>query len=230
MPLAESPLGSFDAGAHSNVMTTLDRRSANRQESVVRDIRTRAMAALAAALLFGCAAGDKNGSCPSGGADGGLCVPGVTPAYTSCADLTTPTVSFATDIAPIFVGSCTTGGSEGTCHGDPTLVEATTGQLFLGYPEDAGMSADAAMILAALVNQKSPENPQMNIVTPTDPEQSYMMHKLDDDQCQFASTCNATGNSKFKLCGSGMPQLAAILEPGARDTIRRWIAQGAQNN
>ena len=29
----------------------------------------------------------------SGGADGGVCTPGVTPAYTSCADLTTPTVS-----------------------------------------------------------------------------------------------------------------------------------------
>jgi hypothetical protein len=200
-----------------------------RRYRAIRNVRTVAMAALSAALLLACG-GDKNGSCSAGGADGGACLPGVTPAYTSCADLTTPTVSYARDIAPIFVGSCTVGGSAGTCHGDPTLVEATTGQLFLGYPEDAGTSADAATILATLVNQKSPENPEMNIVTPTDPEHSYMMHKLDDDQCQFASTCDATENSKFKLCGTGMPQLAAILDPGTRDTIRRWIAQGAQNN
>jgi hypothetical protein len=201
----------------------------------LRTIRTAlaivAVTAPVAALFLACGGGDKSASCTnSGGADGGVCTPGVTPAYTSCADLTTPPVSFATDIQPIFVGGCTVGGSAGTCHGDPTLDETTTGQVFLGYPEDAGMTADPAMIIAALVNQKSPENPQMNIVTPSDPANSYMMHKLDDDQCQFASTCNATGNAKFALCGTGMPQLAPILDPDTRDTVRRWIAQGAQNN
>jgi hypothetical protein len=70
----------------------------------------------------------------------------------------------------------------------------------------------------------------MNIIAAGDPDASYMMHKLDDDQCQFATTCDATGNKIFKLCGSSMPQLAPLLDENTRDAFRRWIAQGAKNN
>ena len=66
----------------------------------------------------------------------------------------------------------------------------------------------------------------------SDPGGSYMMHKLDQDQCLFAATCNATGNPRFVSCGNGMPFLScpSILDEPSRDKIRRWIAQGANNN
>lgn len=181
-------------------------------------------------LFFGCGGGNGNHSsaaCNTGGADGGTCVPGTTPPYTSCIDLTTPTISFAGDIAPVFVNSCAAAGA--SCHGDPTLDEKTTGQVFLGYPD--GGDFDAAMILSRLVGQTSPENPMMDIIHASDPDASYMMHKLDDDQCLFATTCNATGNTLFRLCGLGMPYgTNMVLDEPTRDKIRRWIAQGAQNN
>ena len=210
-----------------------------------------AMVALAATALptsflyFGCSSSSANdGGAPSGspdgstseddasacktggGADGGRCLPGTTPAYTSCETLPGAPVSFATDIQPIFTTSCAAGGS--SCHGDPTLDEMATGQVFLGYAE--GGVPDAGQVIDGLVGQKSPENTNMDIVAKGDPANSYMMHKLDQDECQYSSTCNATHNANFSFCGLPMPYQAGILDQGTRDTIRRWIAQGAPNN
>jgi hypothetical protein len=175
---------------------------------------------------FGCSGG---GQCNTGGgANGGNCIPGSTPPYTSCIDLTSPTISYAADIQPILTNSCAVGG--GVCHGDPNAIERTTGRVFFGYEEAGPGTVDAAGIIAAIVGQKSPENTTMDIVAAGDPNASYMMHKLDQDQCQFAAICNATGNSLFALCGKGMPELSGILDQPSRDKIRRWIAQGAKNN
>jgi hypothetical protein len=134
-------------------------------------------------------------------------------------------VSFAADIQPIFNGTCAAGGS--SCHGDPGLNEEKTGQVFLGRT-DGGV--DSAQVLDVIVGKMSPEDAQMKIVSAGDPDASYLMHKLDDDQCLFASTCNATKNPVFANCGSGMPMLIGILDEASRDKIRRWIAQGAQGN
>jgi hypothetical protein len=187
------------------------------------------LAACAALGLFfvGCGSSSSSASdCNSGGGGGGTCTPGVTPAYTSCVDLTTPTVSFSRDIQPIFVGSCAAEGS--SCHGAPTTDVETTGQEFLGYPD--GGDYDAAGILSALVGKPSPENTTMDLIEPGAPDASYMMHKLDDDQCQYATICDATKNSVFAECGYGMPFGKPILPQATRDLIRQWIAQGAQNN
>jgi hypothetical protein len=141
-------------------------------------------------------------------------------AYTSDADLTTPTVSFAGEILPVFQQSCGIAGS--TCHGSPTVV----GRPFLDYP-DGG--ADAAAVLSGIVGQPSTENPQMDNVKAGDPANSFLMHKLDGDQCTLASAC-AKGNSPYPDCGQSMPFSSPLLDPSQRDTIRRWIAQGANNN
>jgi hypothetical protein len=193
-----------------------------------------AVVATAAPLVYlGCSGGgggtgNNSGTCGSGGAAGGTCSSS-TPAYTSCIALPGAPVSFAADIQPVFVNSCAVGGTN--CHGDPTLNEKTTGQVFLGYPPDAGMEQpDAATILGALVNQMSPENPNMDIVAANDPDGSYMMHKLDQDQCLFASICNKQRNTTFENCGNPMPYQNGILDGPTRDKVRRWIAQGAQNN
>jgi uncharacterized protein (DUF39 family) len=51
------------------------------------------------------------------------------------------------------------------------------------------------------------------------------MHKADADQCAFAGECN------FPNCGQLMPNGTNIPLPVAnRDTVRRWIAQGANDN
>jgi hypothetical protein len=80
------------------------------------------------------------------------------------------------------------------------------------------------------VGKKAAEDPNMDIIAAGDPEHSYLMHKLDYDECQYATTCNATRNQLFVNCGLGMPYSSGTLDNPTRDTIRRWIAQGAKNN
>jgi hypothetical protein len=171
----------------------------------------------------------SNSSTPSGSSpDGGTCT-----AYVSTADLTTPTVSFQTDVLPIFQQSCSVGGP--TCHGAPN--ETALLRPFLGAVGVDG-GADAETILSGIVGVASHEDPQMKIVTANDPSQSYLMHKVDDDQCTLATDCAsqqaaivAAGNVAYAGCGLLMPQTnTAPLDVSTRDTIRRWIAQGAANN
>ena len=174
----------------------------------------------------------SGGSCDTGGADGGMCVaPGManaTPPFVPCltgSALQSPSVSFATDIQPIFNQSCAISGA--TCHGSMSTDPKTTGQIYLGSP-DGGVTPQ--QVLMGIVGVSSPENGQMDIIKAGDPTNSYLMHKLDGDQCQFASTCNATKNPLFANCGIQMPFNSGVLDQDTRDKIRRWIAQGAKQN
>ncbi|MEO5731131.1 MAG: hypothetical protein ABI134_17660, partial [Byssovorax sp.] len=67
----------------------------------------------------------------------------------------------------------------------------------------------------------------MNLITPSDPEHSFFMYKLDGIKCsKLACAENAS-------CGGLMPLGASktsLMEPAKRDVIRRWIAQGAKND
>jgi hypothetical protein len=62
----------------------------------------------------------------------------------------------------------------------------------------------------------------MPYVTPGDPEQSFLMHKLDGDLCVLEERC-VDGS-----CGKTMPSGNELLPEASRDAIRRWIAQGAR--
>ena len=141
------------------------------------------------------------------------------PMYTSTADLTTPTVSFKTDVMPVFQGSCQTS----TCHGS---MSAPEGGLFLG--EASAMGGDASTVYAGLVGKKSQELATMDFVATgggaSAPTGSYLMHKLDGDQCAYSSQC--TGDDCLAL----MPDGEGLLPVATRDTIRRWIFQGAAAN
>jgi hypothetical protein len=154
----------------------------------------------------------------SGGTDSGCT------AYVSEADLTTPTVSFKTDILPIFQQSCGVNGA--TCHGDIAEEDAGLERPFLGL-FDGG--TDPATVISAIVGVPSNEDPQMKEVTAGSAANSYLMHKLDGDECTLAAAC-AKGSTIYTTCGANMPFTAASLDVSTRDTIRRWIAQGASNN
>jgi hypothetical protein len=199
-----------------------------------------------------CSSSTSNDAGASGGGDDGGC------GYTSSASLTSPTVSFKNDVAPIFSFSCAISSS---CHGgDPTQDISTRG-LFLGCSAqslDAGSCYALNLDPAALADEvyqglvgagdagpnKPIETSSMPFVTAGDPSKSYLMHKLDNDLCniqdcvmnntavaQAMDTPGTAGtNYPSNWCGVFMPYQVSVLEPSKRDTVRRWIAQGAMNN
>lgn len=143
-------------------------------------------------------------------------------------DSATPTVSFRTDVLPIFRNSC---GLSSVCHGSTS--PETPAQHYYGpkKTDPAPSDSDIAMILADAVGVSSVDEPDMPIIDPGHPETSFMMYKLDGDP-QSASGVNC---SKLKCtakasCGTAMPQSGNILPEETRDVIRRWIAQGAKDN
>jgi len=186
-------------------------------------------------MTTGCSSSSSGGggSCDTGGADGGTCnpptSPNPTPAYTSCANLTSPTVSFAKDVMPTFNLSC---GVSNACHqppANPAVASLVLGCNGMGCP-DGGVPA--ATVIQNIVGKSALENPGMDIVKAGDPANSYLMHKIDGDQCQYATACQATHNPIFSEppCGTQMPYNSGVIDTATRDNIRRWIAQGAQNN
>ena len=145
--------------------------------------------------------------------------------YVSTANLATPAVSFGNDVMPIFRGSCALSAS---CHGDPSVVSEQ--RTFLGYSDGDAGAAALQTIIDGLVGVKSKEDLSMNNVTAGDPAQSFLMHKMDDDQCTLIPEC-MVGNSFRPNCGVFMPyQFPNILDVDTRDTVRRWIQQGARND
>ncbi|HUJ61850.1 MAG TPA: hypothetical protein VLX92_25270 [Kofleriaceae bacterium] len=159
------------------------------------------------------------GTSPPGvgsGLDGG--VTGTCPLYVvpSTTDLMSPAVSFKSDVMPIFNHSC---GST-ICHG---TTSSPQGGLFLG--QESAMTADASTVYANLVGKPSGELSGMAFVSADDPGNSYLMHKLDGDQCAYESAC--TGGSCMHLMPSDGSE---PLPVATRDTVRRWIAQGAMSN
>jgi hypothetical protein len=166
--------------------------------------------ALMGAALVACSDGDAAGAGspnPSTPQTAGTRTCVATPAV---ADLTSPTIAFETDVAPIFTQSC----AFSACHASHT---ASNHGLFL----DPKSAEDMAAVKAGL-GAKSNALPTMAYVTPGDPENSFVMHKLDNDLCALDEHC--TGGS----CGDSMPDGNALLPVATRDVIRRWIAQGAK--
>jgi hypothetical protein len=149
-----------------------------------------------------------------------------------------PIISFRKDVLPIFQSSCATNGT--SCHGgDSAMQPMTVGALILGSV-DGG--APSMSVVAGLVGVGAAEAATtsfmstMNLVTAGDPANSFLMHKMDNDQCTLESQCMAY-KLAYPKCGSLMPnvldpmKMTAVQLPVAqRDIVRAWIKQGAKDN
>ncbi len=105
-----------------------------------------------------------------------------------------PTLSFALDVYPIISANC-------SCH-----VNGSSGSLAM---------PDAATAYDNLIGVPSANmNNDQNRVEPGDPDQSYLLHKV-----------NGTLGAGE---GSQMPLNQAMLGAGDRATIEQWILEGAE--
>ena len=104
--------------------------------------------------------------------------------------------SFSTNIQEIFARrGCTSSG----CHG-------------AGFQASLDLRSSAAY--AELVNVTSTQEPDFVRVIPGDPQNSYLVMKIEGRQ----------------NVGTRMPQTGGILDSIDITNIRNWIAQGAKNN
>jgi hypothetical protein len=161
------------------------------------------------AVFTGCGSESDDGDGTSGG----------------CFDYSTftadePVTELRADALPILQTSCGIAG--GTCHGIPN--NDLPGQHYLGEGITVTMTDDQiAEILAQNVNQASVKGGSMRLIVPGDPENSFVMAKV-DGLCGGNLEC--TGGD----CGDPMPQTGGALSAANKDVLRRWIAQGAQDN
>ncbi len=109
-------------------------------------------------------------------------------------------VSFSEQVQPILTDRCAFGG----CHASTSPA--------------AGQSLAEGLAYMNTVNVPSEELPSMDRVEPGDPDQSYLVHKIQ--------------GTHLDVGGSGlrMPRGQEPLSDDQIDLIRAWIEQGARNN
>jgi hypothetical protein len=172
---------------------------------------------LAAAITAGAAVFTGCGSDGDGDGDGGG-------TSGDCFDYSTfdgsePETTLRADVLPVFQTSCGIAG--GTCHG--IANNSLPGQAYLGEALGTTMTDEQiAEVLEQNVNVASVKGGTMRLIVPNDPENSFLMAKVDglcgDIQCTDGD------------CGDAMPQTGGPLKSENKEKIRRWIAQGAQDN
>lgn len=163
-------------------------------------------------------------ACGSGGSGGGS---GVCFDYADFAG-DSPAVSFKTDVLPILRTSC---GLSASCHGSES--PPSPAQPYYGASLSSGeMTADQIeKIFDQSLNKASVANPDMKVINANHPETSFLLFKLDGDPALTGNQlCGTLTCAADETCGSSMPQGGPTLPADSRDTLRRWIAQGAKND
>ena len=109
-------------------------------------------------------------------------------------------VSFSQQVQPILTDRCAFGG----CHASTSPA--------------ADQSLAEGLAYVNVVNVPSQELPSMDRVEPGDPDQSYLVHKIQ--------------GTHLDMGGSGlrMPRGQEPLSDDQIRLIRAWIQQGARNN
>ncbi len=111
---------------------------------------------------------------------------------------TNPTLSL--DVQPIFTASCALAG----CH--------------TGAAPAQGLDLSSGNTFVNTVGIPSAQLPSMQRITPGDPAQSYLVHKIEGTQASVGGT------------GARMPFARAALSSTQIATIRAWITSGTPNN
>jgi hypothetical protein len=185
----------------------------------------------AAALGAGCgdngnSSGSGSGSSGGGGSDAGGGGSGGSAPMGACYDYTTfkaddPLVSFSMQVLPLLRRSC---GLSDSCHGAPN--PPTPAQHYLGpkLTDPEPSASERQTIIDGVVGVGAVKEPTMKVIELGNPQRSFFMYKLDGLSCDKL-TC--MGDACGVLMPKGSTQPLPVEE---RDTIRRWIAQGAQNN
>ena len=111
-------------------------------------------------------------------------------------------VSFADDIQPIFTGSCATAG----CHGtNPN-------------PPEKPMVLLAGQAYDNIVGVSSGQLATMARITPGQPDNSYVVHKIQGTQASVGGS------------GDRMPFGLAPLSQSTIGLIRQWVTEDAPGN
>lgn len=92
---------------------------------------------------------------------------------------------------------------------DPRCVEHHGDQA-----AQAGLDLSEGMSFEALVNAPSTQS-ALDLVEPGDPENSYLVHKIE---------------GRAGIVGGTMPPIGDPLSAEEIEAIRQWIAGGAENN
>jgi hypothetical protein len=109
------------------------------------------------------------------------------------------TPSLTGDVQPILSANCALSG----CHG--------------GSSPQLGMNLGPGQTFSNTVNVASVES-SLDRIEPGQPDQSYLVHKIQGTQSQVGGT------------GGRMPLGGTPLSQADIDKIRAWITAGAQNN
>lgn len=173
--------------------------------------------ALAAGLQLSCSSDDGEGGGPSGEAN---CRIEEVPAEPS----------FRAHILPTFQGACTFSSS---CHGSKTRsqVDLYLGEKLPRTAADEMSSAAISEMLAGVIGRASVTAPDVQLIAAGNAASSFLMHKIDDTHRDQGYACTAQASDLDHPCGDSMPQTAEeLLCSKERETIRRWIEQGAKDN
>jgi hypothetical protein len=108
---------------------------------------------------------------------------------------TTEAAMFSKDVQPIFTSKC----ALSDCH---------------GADKSAGMQLSAGVAYDNIVNVMSSEDPQLMRVMPSDPDNSYLVMKVE-------------GRQKV---GARMPLTGGPLSDTQIQAIRSWVKAGAKND
>ena len=191
--------------------------------SVLSTLLAASLAIAAGGSLAGCGGGTSSSSGGGGGGGGaGACDVKADGCFDyTCFKADSPVVGFKADVLPIFRTSC---GLSASCHGSES---GPGGQHYLGPKNDdpEPTAAQIQIIFDQWVGQTPVVSAGMNLITPKDPEHSFFMYKLDGLECGTL-TC-ASDDTCLGLMPLGNSDPMPIAQ---RDTIRRWIAQGAKND
>jgi hypothetical protein len=124
-------------------------------------------------------------------------------------------LTLANDIMPIFAANCALATA---CHSKGTAMPPVLGDV------PGMMTTTAADVSAAIVGVKSVEVPALNFVTAGDPQNSYLMRKVESDNPGCGLACTSTPPAG---CMTRMPNGATPLSAADQGKIRDWIKAGA---